>query len=138
MQVVLEVKPGPVELQVDSPKVSLRQGESLDLVVGIERLFDFEGDIQLKLDSLEQAKGVQLDGDSITVSKGQKQGKLTIIAAEDAAVGEFPITLKAHVKFNDHDLVVPQPIELQVTDRSPELPKDGQMASNDRKTISDE
>ena len=138
MQVVLEVKPGPVELQVDSPKVSLRQGESLDLVVGIERLFDFEGDIQLKLDSLEQAKGVQLDGESITVSKGQKQGKLTIIAAEDAAVGEFPITLKAHVKFNAHDLVVPQPIELQVTDRSPELPKDGQMASNDRETISDE
>jgi hypothetical protein len=65
----------------------------------LERLFGFEGDVELTLQTPDSAKG--LVAEKLTLSKEKGEGKLEVSAAGDATAGGHQCTLRARGRFNN-------------------------------------
>ena len=85
--------------KLSPPKLAtrLKQGEAKDDTIGIDRGKNFDQDVTLKFEGLP--KGVTIDPASPTIKHGDKEAKVTVKAAGDAAVGDF--TVKVVGKPND-------------------------------------
>jgi hypothetical protein len=74
----------------------LKQSESKVASIGIKRGKNFDQDVTLKFESLPQ--GVTIDPASPTLKHGDEEVKVTIKAADDAAVGDFTVKVVGHPK----------------------------------------
>jgi uncharacterized membrane protein len=72
----------------------LKQGESKVVDIGIKRGKNFDEDVALKFDNMPQ--GVTLDPASPVIKHGDKETKITVKAANDAAVGDFTVKVTGH------------------------------------------
>src|SRR5437879_1205923 len=81
---------------LDPPKLAtkVKQGESKAVSIGIKRGKNFEQDVTLKFSDLP--KGVTLDPASPVTTHGDTEGKLTLKAADDAALGDFAVKATGH------------------------------------------
>jgi uncharacterized membrane protein len=85
----------------------LKQGETKVVTVGIRRGKNFDEDVTLKFDGAPE--GVTVDPATAAIKHGEKEAKVSVKAADDAAVGEFTIKLTGHAekgKDANHDLKV--------------------------------
>jgi uncharacterized membrane protein len=73
---------------------TIKQGESKVISIGIKRGKNFEDDVTLKFDGLPE--GVTLDPARPVIKHGDTEAKVTIKAADSAAVGDFTAKLVGH------------------------------------------
>jgi len=81
-------------LSVPTFSTKLKQGESKEVKVGIDRGKNFGQDVTLKLEGLPT--GVSVEPAEPAIKHGDKDVKLTFKAADDAALGDFTITVTGH------------------------------------------
>jgi uncharacterized membrane protein len=81
---------------VDPPNLAtkLKQGESKAVVIAINRGKDFEQDVTLKFQNLP--KGTSIEPTNPVIKHGDTEAKLTIKAADDAALGDFSVKVTGH------------------------------------------
>ncbi|HLW65579.1 MAG TPA: hypothetical protein VKS79_09695 [Gemmataceae bacterium] len=82
------------KLSVPTFSTSIKQGESKVVDIGIKRGKNFDEDVSLKFDNLP--KGVSLDPAAPAIKHGDKDTKVTLKAANDAAVGDFTVRVIGH------------------------------------------
>jgi hypothetical protein len=68
---------------------SITQGENKNVTIGINRGTNFQEDVTLKFDGMP--KGVTVDPANPKIAKSDTEAKVTLKAANDAAVGDFKV-----------------------------------------------
>jgi len=81
-------------LSVPTLTTHIKQGESKVVDISITRGKNFDQDVTLKLDGLP--KGVTVDSSSPMIKHGDKDVKITLKAADDAALGDHTIKVVGH------------------------------------------
>jgi hypothetical protein len=81
-------------LSVPTIQNRIKQGEAKQYTIGINRGKNLDEDVALKFDNLP--KGVTIDPAAPVIKHGEKEAKITLKAADDAAVGEFTIKVTGH------------------------------------------
>jgi uncharacterized membrane protein len=81
---------------LDVPKMStsFKQGETKDLAIDIARGKNFSEDVELKL--ADVPKGVTIDPATPVIMHSDKDAKLTVKVADDAAIGDFTVKVTGH------------------------------------------
>jgi hypothetical protein len=94
-QVPSDVKKDTFTVVVPMTETTLKQGESKDITISIDRDKMFKGDVTLKLSTEE--KGITISPSTATVKASDTDTKLkfTVAASKDAAIGEHVITITA-------------------------------------------
>lgn len=73
---------------------SIKQGERLSTSIGIKRGKNFDEDVALTFANVPT--GVKLEPSKVTIKHGDSDVKLTLEASNDAALGDFTITVTGH------------------------------------------
>src|SRR5262249_2350679 len=81
-------------LSVPTLTTHIKQGETKSETTSIKRGRNFDEDVTLKFDNVP--KGVTITPSSSTIKHGDTEAKVTIKAADDAAVGDFTIKVTGH------------------------------------------
>jgi hypothetical protein len=81
-------------LSLPTLSTRLKQGETKVVAISIKRGKNFDQDVTLKFAGVPQ--GVTLDPASPVIKHGDTETKLTAKAADDAAVGDFTVTVTGH------------------------------------------
>ena len=81
-------------LSVPAMATRIKQSESRVVELGIKRGKNFGQDVAVKLDGLP--KGVTADPSSPDIKAGQEEAKVTLRAADDAALGDFTVRVTGH------------------------------------------
>lgn len=84
------------KLSTPTLATKLKQSESKVAAISIKRGKNFDQDVVLKFEGLPQ--GVTIDPASPTLKHGDEEVKVTIKAADDAAVGDFNVKVVGHPK----------------------------------------
>jgi hypothetical protein len=74
--------------------VSLQQSESKAASLSIKRGKNFDEDVKVSFDKMPT--GVTVDPASPVIKHGEKEAKITIKAADDAAIGDFTVKVTGH------------------------------------------
>ena len=110
--IALKVAPAPVNLKLSAPTAGpVKQGETIELPLGIERLYGFADTAEIVLTVPQNFKG--LSG-KLDLAAGAADGKLAIVAAKDAPVGKHALQITAKVKFNGQPVELSVPVEVTV------------------------
>jgi hypothetical protein len=83
-------------LTVPTLSTKIKQGDARVIEIGIKRGKNFGQDVALKLDGLP--KGVNPVPASPEIKAGQEEVKVTLGAADDAALGDFTVKVTGHPK----------------------------------------
>jgi uncharacterized membrane protein len=77
--------------KLDTPTLStkVKQGETKTVTIGIDRGKNFDQDVTLKFEDLPT--GVTIDPPSAMLKHGEKEAKVEVRVADDAAIGDFKI-----------------------------------------------
>ena len=75
---------------------SLKQGEAKTVAIGIKRDKTFDQDVTLSFADLPA--GVTIDAAGLLIKHGEEEGKVTLKAANDAALGTFTVKMTGHPK----------------------------------------
>jgi hypothetical protein len=81
-------------LSVPTLSTKIKQGEAKVVDVGIHRGKNFDQDVALKLEGLPQ--GVTAEPAAPAIKHGDKDAKVTLKAADTAAVGDFTVKVVGH------------------------------------------
>jgi uncharacterized membrane protein len=81
-------------LSVPKTSTTLKQGETKTIDIGIDRGKNFGEDVALKIGDLPN--GVMVEPAAPVIKTGDKEAKLTVKAADDAALGDFNIKVTGH------------------------------------------
>ena len=92
-------KPGVLGQSEDTFSLALtstavRQGESKETKVGINRGANFSEDVTLKFTGLPA--GVSVGPGALGIKHGATESRVTLTAASDAALGDFTVTVTGH------------------------------------------
>ena len=82
------------ELSVPTLATRLSQGETKAVTISVSRGKNFDQDVTLKFDGVPQ--GITVDPAAPAIKHGDKEAKLTLHAAPDAALGDFSIGVAGH------------------------------------------
>jgi len=77
------------KVTVPTLSTSIKQAESTTVTIGISRGTNFDDDVSLKLGKLPE--GVTVDPAQPTIPHGSSEVKVSVMAAADAAVGDFTV-----------------------------------------------
>jgi hypothetical protein len=81
-------------LSVPTFSSSLKQGEELNAVIGIERAKNFDQDVAIKFTNLP--KGVTIDPAEPTLKSSDTDVKIVFKAENDSPLGDYKITVTGH------------------------------------------
>jgi hypothetical protein len=81
-------------LSVPTLQNRMRQGETNQYTIGINRGKNFDQDVSIKLEGLP--KGVTMEPSAPMIKHSEKEVKITFKAANDAALGESTIKVTGH------------------------------------------
>jgi hypothetical protein len=81
-------------LDVPNLATKVKQGEAKEVTIGLDRGKNFDQDVNLKFEDLPT--GVTIEPASPTIKHGEKDAKVTVHAADDAAIGDFTVKVVGH------------------------------------------
>jgi hypothetical protein len=81
-------------LSTPTLSTSLKQSESKVVTLGIHRGKNFDENVTLKFEDL--SKGVTIEPATPTIKKGDTETKVSVKAADDAALGDFTVKVIGH------------------------------------------
>jgi uncharacterized membrane protein len=87
-------KAGTFTLSTPTLSTKLKQGESKEVTIGIDKGKNFDEDVTLKFEDLP--KGVTVEPASPMIKHGDKEAKVMIKAADDASTGDKTVKLTGH------------------------------------------
>jgi len=108
----LKITAAPITMAVARPGTPLKQADKLELNVTINRLYAFNGAVNVSTVLPPGVGGLSIANASI--AGGQNQTKLTCTASADATPGQHTITVRATLNFNGQNLTVDEPVELTI------------------------
>jgi hypothetical protein len=73
---------------------TIKQGERISSTIGIKRGVNFDGDVSLKFDNLPT--GVKIEPSSPKIKHGDAEANVTLVATQDASLGDFTILVVGH------------------------------------------
>jgi hypothetical protein len=114
--VTMRITPAPINLELTSAVVQLKQGTVQELPVSIRRLYEYTGPVQIGLLPSNELGG--LSAAHMTIAEGQTQGKLNIRAHTDAMPGTRALSLRATAVYNGQNLSFDQLLSF-VIEKSP-------------------
>jgi uncharacterized membrane protein len=81
---------------LDVPQMStkLKQGETKELAIDVARGKNFSEDVELRFSGVP--KGVTVDPASPVIMHSDKEAKITVKVADDAALGDFTVKVTGH------------------------------------------
>jgi hypothetical protein len=121
LPIALTVAEAPVNLKLGAATAGpVKQGETVELPVSIERLFGFADAAEVVLTVPKNFKG--LSG-NLALAAGAADGKLSIVAAKNAPVGKHALQVTAKVKFNGQAVETSLPLEVTVEAAPAEVKK---------------
>jgi hypothetical protein len=85
---------GTFSLKPPMLSTTVKQGETKAVTISIDRGKNFDKDVTLKFDDVP--KGVSIEPASTPIKHGDKEVKIDIKAADDAAVGEHTFKVVGH------------------------------------------
>lgn len=109
---VLELLPAPLSMALPDTAVTVAPGQAVEVPLGIERLFGFEGPVEVVLEPPRGARG--LSATPLRLAADQRQGVLVIQAEANAAAREYRAMLRARVRYNNQNLELPLPLAVHV------------------------
>src|SRR5262245_2949345 len=77
------------DINVPATSTSIKQGESKAIVLSLKRGTNFDEDVKLKFENVP--KGVTIEPAPAMIPKSEREARVTIKAADDAALGDFTI-----------------------------------------------
>ncbi|SRR5579875_3695908 len=83
-------------LSTPTLSTKLKQSESEVVKISIKRGKNFDQDVSLRFEGLP--KGVSVEPASPTIKHGEDEAKVTVKAADDAALGDFTVKVIGHPK----------------------------------------
>ena len=110
--VTISIAPAPITLAATNPVAALKQGEKMEITVTITRLFSYDQPVAISTVLPGGVNGLTIP--NVTIPAGQTQIKCTMTAAANATPGSHQITVRATLKLNNQNLVVDQPVTLNV------------------------
>jgi len=81
-------------LSVPTLSTHLKQGEKKVVTIGISRAKNFDQDVTVKF--ADVPKGVSIDPEEPVIKHGEKDVKVNVSAADDAALNDFTINIMGH------------------------------------------
>jgi hypothetical protein len=111
----------PVTIKVIEPPISvaeikeldpLKQSEKIEIPITINRLNNYNEQVELSIELPARLKGVKVA--KLTIPAGQRQGTLTFEAAADATPGNHRITLDTRFVYNQQSMQTTSSFTLKV------------------------
>jgi len=81
-------------LDVPNLSTTVKQGETKTIDIGVKRGKNFDQDVTLKF--MDVPRGVTIEPASPVIKHGDKEAKVTVHAADDAAIGDFTVKVVGH------------------------------------------
>jgi uncharacterized membrane protein len=81
-------------LSMPTLSTSIKQGETKSVTIGVKRGKNLDEDVSLKFEALP--KGVTVEPASPQIKHGESEAKVSLKAADDAALGDFKIRVTGH------------------------------------------
>jgi uncharacterized membrane protein len=82
------------KLSLPTFSTKIKQGETKEIDIGIKRGKNFGEDVSIKFEELP--RGVTIDPAAPTIKSEDKEVKLSLKAAKEAALGDFTIKVSGH------------------------------------------
>jgi uncharacterized membrane protein len=102
------------KIEAPAMATSLKQGDTQEVKLKVDRGKDFKQDVKLKVEVLGEAKGISVDPAEPVVKAGDKEDlKIKVTAAKDAAIGDHTLRITGVPESG-----VTAPVEVKVTVKS--------------------
>lgn len=111
---VLEVLPAPLAMGMADNAVAIAPGQSVEVPLAVERLFGFEGPVEVALELPRGARG--LNAAALRLAADERQGVLVLQAGANTAAGEHRASVRARVRFNNQNLELSLPLTVHVAE----------------------
>jgi hypothetical protein len=120
--VTVHVVPLALAKVTAAPTGNLKGGASSEVVVKVERQFDYAGEFKVKLVLPPNTRGVTAD--DVTIPAGRSEAKVVVKAAPDVAAGQFQnVTVQATGQY-DGKVAITQEAKFNLTvEKAPPSPK---------------
>jgi hypothetical protein len=112
--ILLRLTEHPLVLAGLPKEVAVVQGGKSEVVVKVERKYDFKGPVTVQVQLPQGVGGLQIP--NATIPENQGEVKFEVAAQATAAVGEHPSKLRLQLSFNGQALVVEEPLVVRVTE----------------------
>ncbi|HTU26562.1 MAG TPA: PPC domain-containing protein, partial [Pirellulales bacterium] len=113
----IAVTASPIRLAVDVPAEPAPQGSKVELAIKLERLYDYNDPVQVRVSIPGELEGVRAA--VINIPRGQSEGKLAITLAENATLGVHKLTLNAIARLGGQELPNTREFQLTVAPAAP-------------------
>jgi hypothetical protein len=100
--VTLKIAEYPIHLTGLPEKISLKQGDKLEVPFKVERLYGFNQNVNTQLILPGGVGGLQIQ--NVNLDANQTEGKILITAQPTATPGDHAVTLRANLNFNGQGL----------------------------------
>ncbi|GIW93622.1 MAG: hypothetical protein KatS3mg110_1663 [Pirellulaceae bacterium] len=110
--VVIRIVESPVQLEGLPEKISVKQGEKVEIPAKVTRSYGFQGPVNLNWQTSGNINGVQLS--NVQIPNNQNEGKLVVNAAQNASPGQYSVRVQVQVNFNGQNVVTEKVIELSI------------------------
>jgi hypothetical protein len=100
--ITIKVTAAPITVAVSAPAEALKQGGKLEFPLAINRLYGFDNQVQVNVQSPGGVGGLSIP--PLTIPANQDQGSLVITAGNNATPGKHELRLLANVRFNNQNL----------------------------------
>ncbi len=108
----LTITQSPIVLSLGPVPERLKPGASVEISVGVERLYDYDEPVELRLIVPEDRVGIR--SSPISIPKGESQATLLVEVAQETVPGEYSLTVQVQLELNGQDLEVEERVSFQV------------------------
>jgi hypothetical protein len=110
--VPLTVKAAPVEIELPTPELSVKRGAQVESPIAMSRLYNYAEQVDLEV--IVPGGLADLKASAPAIAKGKTDGKLTVIAGQNASLGTHTFTLRAKPKYNNQTLQTDRTFRVKV------------------------
>jgi hypothetical protein len=115
--ITIRVADYPVKLKLAAEQFNVKQGEKVEVPISIERLYEFNQQVNVQAVQPQGVSGLQINNASIP--NGTADGKIMITAQPNATVGNHVINLRVTLNFNGQNLTFDRSFNLAVEEVKP-------------------
>ncbi len=108
----LTITPAPIVLSVGTVLKRLKPGTSVEISVGVERLYAYDDPVELRLIVPEDRIGIR--SSPISIPKGESKATLLVEVTQETAPGEYNLVVQAQLELNGQQLEVEKTVSVQV------------------------
>jgi hypothetical protein len=116
-RITMAISPAPVELQLSSAHLTVKQGARVETPLTIKRLYGFANPVSVQFLGVFNITGI--NAPIVTIPSGKSEGPLVIEALASAVPGTYASTVQAAVTFNGQPLTVKRDLTLTIAPAGP-------------------